>query len=768
MWSGYSESGQGSEERGPNTFTFNPIALPQQSTEQPGQVNMNLSTVRHLGTQVSNEDRTLDVLASGASKILAPVFDKIAKDKFYEGMQRAAQGEALNDIKENRPWYAKIFGDGATVMGARAYETERIAADYMAEATQAMPDLRKMNADEARQFLTSMADKYRTGDKEADAIIGMNVIKSMPGLLKEHAKARYKYTQEQMSLAQGQALMSGAQQYQNLFSSAHTDGRELTEDDKDGAMMNMVRGWVKPSGQDDEAYNTTMANFIMSQAEAGNFHVIRAVEQSKVLDDLPLDKRRQVLDTIRRYRKADAMAAREEYGAVRYEIQQRIANGEQITGQQVRAAYAEVNAQYSARTGNTEPVFPAAAVGSDAIGAERAQARIDAAIANDAGKGASQEEQVIGVMAGAANGTPMSVFSQAGVHSEQTIQEGYYRQYKATPEEDRREFLEKSSQGLSVIRGVKAEFADRWSASTGYDDAFRLAYADFLSLLPRDGGGNGQLLGKYLSEDQINVMTAFHRNLAGRDFHEFGAVAYDRAKLAMYKQRSHLSKDEDKAIQKAIMKDPSFRDQGFFGIGGDPVGNSSMAVALAMVGDSYGKIRGAFGADQDMTIQTAIGAAKSAGLEMGAGLAWRRDEGMLPLAGAMNAAYPGHAWTEAEAFKGVRRAAESVVRDTYGNVDDFYLVRVTDKNGDTAFVVTGIKDGVELPAAYVSPEIIKQGMLGARDPTNYLDSDRRVLGANPGAVAWNWSEYNKRVMKAAEEQKAQIERAKQQRAKQQQ
>lgn len=150
-WSGYSEGGQGSEERGPGTFTFTPPGVPQQQGSQPIMAKMGYSTAQSVGgiaEYQTADEKTSKALFGFAETLLGPVAKDLAERKFLEGVQRAASGEALTSIVNEQPWYSKIFGPASAVEGARQYSLDAQAAKFDAEVQRRMPELRTTSPDE--------------------------------------------------------------------------------------------------------------------------------------------------------------------------------------------------------------------------------------------------------------------------------------------------------------------------------------------------------------------------------------------------------------------------------------------------------------------------------------------------------------------------------------------------------------------------------------------------------------------------------------------
>ena len=360
-WNGYSEGGQGSEERGPSTFTFAPPGVPQQQGSQPIMAKMGYSTAQSVGgiaEYQTADEKTSKALFGFAETLLGPVAKDLAERKFLEGVQRAASGEALTSIVNEQPWYSKIFGQASAVEGARQYSLDAQAAKFDAEVQRRMPELRTTSPDELPGIIMEVGKQFETGDPVVDGQLGLRLVKVLPNLIQQHTREFYKAQQEQAYSKRFEAAQ------QNATSLQITSQNPLaTEDDILLRQGQFLQGYMRSSGEDPESHKQFIYTSLESLAEAGQFHALAVALKAGVTKELPPERRLQLESRIASYRKQHAAAAREDYADQIDQLKFSAAygvDGKPMSGQQVNDAVAAINEDYARRTGNTEPVVTAA------------------------------------------------------------------------------------------------------------------------------------------------------------------------------------------------------------------------------------------------------------------------------------------------------------------------------------------------------------------------------------------------------------------------
>ena len=176
-WTGYSEHGRGSQERGPSTYTADPGSSPQARSADVGQAvrmqrpSSTPAPTINVGASSGRPDPTLSAMLQLGQEVLQKEIERRREQAFLEGMVQAASGQALTEIVGNQPWYSRIFGPSAAVEGARAYSAQAAVARWVAEQQNNMGELRAMSPDAIPSRLMESMDSFMTGDAQTDSMI---------------------------------------------------------------------------------------------------------------------------------------------------------------------------------------------------------------------------------------------------------------------------------------------------------------------------------------------------------------------------------------------------------------------------------------------------------------------------------------------------------------------------------------------------------------------------------------------------------------------
>ena len=355
-WNGYSEKGQGSEERGPGTFTFAPPATPQAQGSSAVMAKAGYQTAPSVGglTEYNDQgDKTAAALFGFAETMLKPVVQEVAARKFLEGQQRAASGEALTEIVNEQPWYSKIFGPSSAVEGARQYSLDAQAAKFDAAVQNAMPTLRNTSPDELPAIIQKMGKEFQTGDPQTDVQLGLRITKVLPNLIQAQTREFYKAQQEHAYNKRSEATQQSATSLQIAASNPMA-----SDDDKQLRQSIFLQSLVRTRDADPESHKQFVATSLVSLAEAGQFHAVNLAINSGVMQELPPDKRLQVERAVNQYKKQHAAEARDRYAKDFVQIYDRARNDPEYSAESVMKDYDALNAKEANLSGNDHPMVP--------------------------------------------------------------------------------------------------------------------------------------------------------------------------------------------------------------------------------------------------------------------------------------------------------------------------------------------------------------------------------------------------------------------------
>lgn len=275
-WSGYSEKGQGSQERGPGSFAVDVPGVVQGAAGvefQPVRAGGDMQSSGRL--TVGNEfeaDRTFGELY----KLLQPIAQKKAAERkdelFVEGMARAASGIGMQEIIAEQGTFSKLFGDAPAVDGARAYTVAARKSKWIADQTNRMPDLAKISEEAIPGLVTASITESLTGDPGTDTMLQKELLAAAPDLIRQHTKARYVHLQGEAKTARRGAMLSSYEAYGAGW--ATTDGT-LAADQMDRLEQGVIDTWTPPPGVDEESHMDDIKDTLVQSVKAGNFDALR-------------------------------------------------------------------------------------------------------------------------------------------------------------------------------------------------------------------------------------------------------------------------------------------------------------------------------------------------------------------------------------------------------------------------------------------------------------------------------------------------------------
>lgn len=381
------------------TFAFDPGRAVQQQTIDQGQLNIGVRQSGDSGRSTISgapitgggamTAATLDVLGKLAGNTVKPILEKAKLDRFSAGVQQAASGKAIQEVADEQPWYATLFGEADAVEGARAYHSADKALSIRSELASAMDGLRKLSPHEARPLVNEVISKHLTGDSYADASITQAVTRELPGFWKTHTKENIKYTQE---LAAGEKLKfmtSAATEYGNSF----TDTGDPIE-----GISRFREALRLPEGGNLEEHAKQLAHVYTVAGTTGNIRALDAMREDVAA--MP-DAMQRHMETIRV--RAEARKLSEVFSSDSDTANQvamlRAASGD-MDPKAYREAALEINRAYSAKYGGSGPVTQqeiemGMAAGYDAQYQAAKKAGREATTADDKAVAAEQERAAI-------------------------------------------------------------------------------------------------------------------------------------------------------------------------------------------------------------------------------------------------------------------------------------------------------------------------------------------------------------------------------------
>jgi len=369
-WSGYSEKGQGSQERGPGTFA---VQLPGgivKAAPRPeasaGAVQMGvrggetrdtsrsyanyrapdiqrIAPIQALPAVVAKNDPTADFIGKVAGERFGAMVKEAQQEAFIKGAAKAASGEAMAEIANSQPWYQSIFGDTAVVEGARAYTIKAGVARWTADHIAQMDKLAERSPDEVPTYLSESIRGYLTGDAATDQALTAELLSQVPTLVKEHTKQHYALWQKKADSAASDAITNSLA----LFDRYANGTLEVDEQGAANIMSSIEQSFALQPGMNPEAHYSRISKAVIGAAATGQFKTIAALGGLGYLDKLsPEDQ----VELDARLRKAAPAKLREATQMMSGELFQLFRNPP-TTEQDLMTAIDGINGKAEALTG---------------------------------------------------------------------------------------------------------------------------------------------------------------------------------------------------------------------------------------------------------------------------------------------------------------------------------------------------------------------------------------------------------------------------------
>ncbi len=383
-WNGYSERGQGSEERGPGGFGAEvPGVVYKDASPQFVPVKVGTGGMQSGRTQLGvptagGGDGTVEELVKLGQKFLQPKIEEAKNRKYLEGMQKAASGVALKEIEAEQEWYDRLFGEAPAVEGARAYTVAARAAKFQAEQIARLPELAELPPSQLPERFNAAIQEQMTGDPDTDALLTAELLKVGPELIKQHTKAHYLHLQG----VADQSRYSAIRESLSAFNAVHTSNA-ANLDDLEVAEARVATIMIPPPGVNAERHLEQLAKATVDSLAAGEIKPARFLYDMGMLERFTPQQR----DAIRQAAMKAAPAALGKAAAIMYEDLIDLGRTPR-TPEQHAARVAELNARASGETG--VPLEWGQLIGTDALlrgglamaaDQERRQAKVDKALA---------------------------------------------------------------------------------------------------------------------------------------------------------------------------------------------------------------------------------------------------------------------------------------------------------------------------------------------------------------------------------------------------
>lgn len=405
--------------------------MPDQPMKSPAQARLGQGGIQGTGggatfqplQRVEADSGTLDLLLQVGGAIMAPHIEKAQQEAYLQGATRVAQGESLRDIVDEQPWYARIFGPAASAQGARQAASIKQVDAFTNRLFELMPELAQLPMEEAAKRVNTELTEHLTGDPQTDMVIQQKMLESSGQFFRAHAKEHVKFVQQTMQSEVTGSIIEATKVIQNM-------GRQrakgmISEDDWQLAQANAAAALMPLEGQTEDSYWSAVMAAATDAMVQGNFHIVSIMQESGLIDQMPVADRKKLLDNVRKYenitRERDGYW---EYGAQIAQLRAAAATG-QISPAQIGQEIDRLNMEFSATTGIGAPLFSRKEMQGVLEGNYKAlyRAAKEARKTQDAELKEARDQAIIAQMVGARMGDEIKALGYEGALVDRAIAE---------------------------------------------------------------------------------------------------------------------------------------------------------------------------------------------------------------------------------------------------------------------------------------------------------------------------------------------------------
>lgn len=564
MWSGYSEQGRGALERGPGGFSLNVPGA--QEAAQAGQASAPVRGGQRGGGMAPTgnvvipeaQDKTLQTLLRLGEGRLDKEVQRLQGEAYVQGAARAAEGVAMQEVLDEQPAWANVFGDSATVEGARAYSAQAAVEQWAVSVEADMPNLYKLASDEVPGVIMRGLSPMMTGDPSTDALIQQQAMKVLPGLVKQRTKGHIAYQQE-TALAERRKSFQAAGAF--LESGYKAKPGTISPEDMNQRKANLFKTLTPHEGANLESWNKDVLDFVGSTAAAGSWRTIQALRDDGLLERLAPEEGARVESTIRQW--ADYHRANTDGDwYVRAGLIQAQMERNEITAVDGVAKLRALNGEFHEATGNPLALVPEPKIGASvetaakAMYAERqaedARRRREAATAADKAAVAAERNNML---VSAARMGMLHTVDATAEEKDNALSATFVQVASKDPNAAADLVARQWEFGKFAAPALQVMYQAGFRASLGSDTitpSFVKSYQDWRMLqfnqdgTPRRGGASAA--GAYFGSDLDGMMSQFHQlTMQGTDIRQMGESAY-----ATIRNPLKPYDDKDGTVKRAI------------------------------------------------------------------------------------------------------------------------------------------------------------------------------------------------------------------------
>lgn len=301
-------------------------------------------------------------------ELAAPALQRVAQQKMWDGFVAARNGQSMEEIDKESPWYTKVFGPTNYEIGAQTYFVQKQVADMEQDILTRMPELRKLPPEAMAEEFNRVSQQAMSGNIFADSLLQKNFMDRAGPLMDLHTKERVAWQQTELVKAQVGAISSASTSFQqamraNARLGADHPNQSAVAESMTQLKLNLFDAMQTSKYQTDGSIKDVIMSAVRGMADRGESYSIQALADQGMFSALEADDAQTLMSYIERAetRNRNQWAGNPEVIEQIARMQAMINNG--IGGEPAMNLAVAINDRYKAETGAARPYYDADQVG---------------------------------------------------------------------------------------------------------------------------------------------------------------------------------------------------------------------------------------------------------------------------------------------------------------------------------------------------------------------------------------------------------------------
>lgn len=217
-------------------------------------------------------------------KVFEPVIQAASVERMYQGVAAALDGKTMQEIGEDQPFLAGLFGQTDFERGASFQHAQQGVQNWQAEQLARMDELKRLDPKDVGKVLFEAANTHMTGDRNTDNAIHRMVLEASTTLIPAVTTARIEHRRStlrngQVGVITGQGRNVGM--LRDQFTSVQLGEGQVrpSREAVELAEQQAMQAFILPDGMPLEDWNSVVEQSARAFIAEGNIHMLNLMDR---------------------------------------------------------------------------------------------------------------------------------------------------------------------------------------------------------------------------------------------------------------------------------------------------------------------------------------------------------------------------------------------------------------------------------------------------------------------------------------------------------